>query len=188
MTTKETFYSLHEITLTEEIIKAASLYLENFLEELMIYIVDCLSHSKPKPSSYNDYKDGDKNRDSPFKNLKDQDFSKRHQDPFFKDVKDQVSFFEDLELFRKEVGMRDFYIFRYKTRIFVLLVGETIMVSNWSIKILQTFNQVLNQIRISYKIENPVNNFNLKDYTYAEADDDPSSEANEKKSLDVSDL
>ena len=64
------------------------------------------------------------------------------------------------------------YIFRYKNRIFVLLVGETIIISGWHINIYQTFNKVINQIKISDRIEDLVDNYNLKDYTYSEVEEE----------------
>ena len=38
------------------------------------------------------------------------------------------------------------------------------MISSWHINIFQTFNKVINQIKISDRIEDLVDNYNLKDY------------------------
>ena len=54
--------------------------------------------------------------------------------------------------------MREFYIFKYKRTFFVLLVGETIILSGWHKKISQTVHKIINKIRISNKLKNLLNN------------------------------
>lgn len=163
METIQLFYGLYQITLTQKLIEKISTCSETPLEDLMTFTFCCLTTLERQRSSYKNYKDD--------KNTK-YSFSKKFKEkaPFLKDVKDQISFFNDLKFFWKDAGMREFYIFRYKTRIFVLLVGETIMISSWHINISQTFNKVINQIKISDRIEDLVYNYNLKDYTYSEVE------------------
>ena len=168
METNQFFYSLYEITLTQKVIENIYPYLEEAVEESIIFTYDCLTNIESRRLSS---KDDDEAKYS---------FPENFKDPFFKDVKDQVLFFNNLRIFWEEINMRDFYIFRYKTRLFVLLVGETILVSNWHRTISQTFNQIINEIKITDKIENRVNNFDLKDYTFSEAEDSTSSKKKEE--------
>ena len=175
METNQFFYSLYEITLTEKVIKNISPYLKEALEESIIFTYDCLTNIKCRCSSY---EDDDTAKYS---------FPEKIKDPFFKDVKDQGVFFNNLRIFWEEIDMREFYIFRYKTRLFVLLVGQTIIVSNWHKTISQTFKQIINQIKITDKIEitdkiqNRENIFDVNDYTFFEAEDSISSKEKEEK-------
>ena len=98
METKQLFYSLYEITLTQKVIEKISTCLEKPLEKLMTFTFCCLITLECQRSSYKNYKDGNNTKYSFSKNFKD-------QDPFFKDVKDQVSFFNDLKFFWKDVGI-----------------------------------------------------------------------------------
>jgi hypothetical protein len=99
METKQLFYSLYEITLTQKVIEKISTCLEKPLEELIIFTFRCLTTLEWERSSYKNYKDGNNKKYSFSKKIKE-------KDPFFKDVEDQVSFFNDLEFFWKDVGMR----------------------------------------------------------------------------------
>ena len=89
MKTKQLFYSLYEITLTQKVIEKISTCLEKPLEELITFTFCCLTTLKCQRFSYKNYKDGNNNRYYFSKDFKD-----KH--PFFKDVKNQVSFFNDL--------------------------------------------------------------------------------------------
>ena len=99
METKQLFYSLYEITLTRKVIEKISTCLEKPLEELMTFTFCCLATLECQHSSYKNYKDGNNTKYSFSKKFKEKDL-------FFKDVKDQVSFFNDLKFFWKDVGMR----------------------------------------------------------------------------------
>ena len=84
-------------------------------------------------------------------------------------IKDENLFLKDLRFFWRDVGMLEFYIFRYKAIIFVLLVGETVIFSllrNWHNKIYQTFHRIIDQIIISNKIKNLVDNHPVQPWTY----------------------
>ena len=157
MKTTPLFYSLYQITL--EVTRISSdkntcldssweNTLEKELEKATIRTFDCFAHLRSL------YKDGlslDQHKYYFSKDFKDKDL-------VFKNGKEENSFLEEVHSFCKNVGMREFYIFRYKMRIFVLLVGETIIFSSWHTKISQSFHKILNQIILSNKIKNLLNN------------------------------
>jgi len=57
----------------------------------------------------------------------------------------------------KKIGITDFYIFKYKTVTFLLLIGQTILLNNWNLKIKE----------VLYKFINQIENVDLIDHTYA---------------------
>jgi len=60
----------------------------------------------------------------------------------------------------KKIGLTDCYIFQYETGIFLLLLGQTIIVNNWNLKIKEVFYNFINQIE----------NVGLIDHTYAQGE------------------
>ena len=155
METKRLFYSLYQITL--EVTGKAYINseknsedtLEKSLEKITTCLFDCLTHLRCQRSFY---KNSDEYKYFFPKTFKDKDL-------FFNNIEDEESFLNDLQSFSKDVSMREMYIFKYKSIFFVLLVGETILLSGWHNKISQTVHKILNKIRISNKIENV---FNIK--------------------------
>lgn len=160
MKTTPLFYSLYQITLevTENtrissdkntcLDSSWENTLEKELEKATIRTFDCFVHLRSL------YKDGlslDQHKYYFSKDFKDKDL-------VFKNSKEENSFLDEVHSFCKNVGMREFYIFRYKMRIFVLLVVETIIFSSWHTKISQSFHKILNQIILSNKIKNLLNN------------------------------
>ena len=180
MKTTPLFYSLYQITL--EVTRISSdkntcldssweNTLEKELEKATIRTFDCFAHLRSL------YKDGlslDQHKYYFSKDFKDKDL-------VFKNGKEENSFLEEVHSFCKNVGMREFYIFRYKMIIFVLLVGETIIFSSWHTKISQSFHKILNQIILSNKIKNLLNNkpgltpahMGLRDFAALTSPDNP---------------
>lgn len=68
----------------------------------------------------------------------------------------QFTFFE-------EIGAIEVYIFKYKNRIFFLIVGQTITFSGWNLKIQQKLENFINQV--TNKNEKVI----ITDYTYSQA-------------------
>ena len=81
----------------------------------------------------------------------------KEKEPF---LKDKDSFLKDLTSFCKQNCMQEFYIFRYQMMVFILLVGETIILGGWDNKILETFHKVLNENLFTMKL------LTINDYTY----------------------
>ena len=62
----------------------------------------------------------------------------------------------------KEIDATEFYIFRYKNALFLLLFGQTIPFSGWSQKIQQILEKSINQV------DDQIENVYLKDHIYSE--------------------
>lgn len=58
----------------------------------------------------------------------------------------------------KNIGIEDFYIFKYKNAVFFLITGKTIMLNGWNLKIKEFLCNFINQVE----------SVDLIDHTYAE--------------------
>ena len=78
-----------------------------------------------------------------------------------------VIFFEFIKkkkqyLLSKEIDATEFYTFRYKNQLFLLLFGQIVLFSGWSQKIQQILEKSINQV------DDQIENVYLKDHTYSE--------------------
>jgi len=66
--------------------------------------------------------------------------------------------------FIKKSGIKEFYIFKFKNLAFLLILGQTITLSGWNLKIKETIENIINQVY------NKVENVGLIDHTYAQGE------------------